>query len=151
MLYFFPGLFFILFSNFGSFMVILVGLGSWIRFVGLGFSFDWIWGLWCRAFWVFWGLGSLYKHRRITLGIKLCVHPTATVKSMTLGHMHIPISRSFCFVNSVWYVKPFKQISLFKKATIKNCSECTGRARIVRQGGHRSSNVLTKFVEMTQI
>ena len=101
-----------------------------------------VWGLWCGAFWVFWGWGSLYKHRRITLGIKLCVHPTAKVKSMTLGHMHILISRGFCLVNSVWYVKPFKQIMLFKKATIKNCSECTGRARIVRQEGHRSSNVI---------
>ena len=43
---FFPGLFFIIFSYFGSFMVV------W----GLGF---WVWGLWCGAFWVFW-VGALY-------------------------------------------------------------------------------------------
>ena len=57
-LYFFPGLFLIIFSYFCSFMVVW-GLGSKIGFLGLGFSVDWVWGLWCGAFWVFLGLGSL--------------------------------------------------------------------------------------------
>ena len=38
-LYFFPGLFFISFSYFGSFMVV-PGLRSYIGFLGLGFSVD---------------------------------------------------------------------------------------------------------------
>ena len=41
---FFPGLFFIVFSYFGSFIVVwgfgVLGLGSYIRCLGLGFSVD---------------------------------------------------------------------------------------------------------------
>ena len=36
-----------------------LGLGSYIGFFGLGFSFDGFWGLWVGAFWVFW-VGALY-------------------------------------------------------------------------------------------
>ena len=32
----------------------VLGLGSYIGFLGLGFSVDVVWGLWCGAFWVFW-------------------------------------------------------------------------------------------------
>ena len=70
---FFPGLFFINFSYFGSFLVVwgfVLGLGSYIWFLGLGFSVDGVWGLWCGALWVFLGWGTLYKHKRITLGKK---------------------------------------------------------------------------------
>ena len=69
MLYFFPGLFFIIFSYFGSFMVIWgfgVGVLYWVFGVGLfhlmGFGAR-VWGLLG-----FWGWGALYKHKRITLG-----------------------------------------------------------------------------------
>ena len=44
MLYFFPGLFFLNFSYFGSFKVVL-GWGLILRFLGLGFSVDGVWGL----------------------------------------------------------------------------------------------------------
>ena len=37
----------------------VLGLGSYIGFLGLGFSVDGVWGLWCGAFWVFW-FGALY-------------------------------------------------------------------------------------------
>ena len=47
-------------------MFIYVGLGFWvlglgffIGFLGLGFSFDGVWGLWWVAFWGFW-VGALY-------------------------------------------------------------------------------------------
>ena len=53
---------------YGGLGVGVLGLWSWIGFVGLGFSFDGVWGLWCKAFWVFWGWGSLNKYRRISLG-----------------------------------------------------------------------------------
>ena len=46
----------------------VLGLGSYIGFFGSGFSVDGVWGLWCGAFWVFLGWGSIYKHKRITLG-----------------------------------------------------------------------------------
>ena len=49
--------------HFCSFMVVW-GLG----FLGLVFSVDRFWGLRCGAFWVFWGWGSLYKHKGIMLG-----------------------------------------------------------------------------------
>ena len=61
---FFPGLFFIILSYFGSFMVVWgfgVGVFSWW---GLG---PVVWGLLG-----FLGWGSLYKHKRITLGKKWC-------------------------------------------------------------------------------
>ena len=63
---FFPGLFFLLFSHLWWFRVLW--LGSWIGFLGLGFSVDWVCGLWCWVFLDFGGWGSLYKYRRITLG-----------------------------------------------------------------------------------
>ena len=54
----FPGLFFIIFSHFCSFMVWIwgfkVGVLDWV--FAVGFSVDGGWGLWCGAFWVF-GLG----------------------------------------------------------------------------------------------
>ena len=43
----------------------------WFGFLGLGFSVDGVWGLWCGAFWVFLGWCSLYKHKRINLGKKM--------------------------------------------------------------------------------
>ena len=62
MLYFFPGLFFIFFLFFAHlwwFGFGVLGLGSYIGFLRLGFSVDRVWGLWCGAFWVFW-VGALY-------------------------------------------------------------------------------------------
>ena len=47
------------------------GFRGWgLGLLRLGFSADRVWGLWCRAFWGFWGWGSIYKHRRINLGKK---------------------------------------------------------------------------------
>ena len=34
----------------------------------MGFLVDVVWVLWCGAFWGFW---ALYKHRRVTLEIKM--------------------------------------------------------------------------------
>ena len=45
---------------FFSFLLIYGGLGSWIGFLGLVFSVDGVLGLWCGAFLVFWGWGSVY-------------------------------------------------------------------------------------------
>ena len=62
-LYFFPGLFFTIFSYFCSFMVVwglgFLGWGSYIGFLRYGCSVIGIWGLRCGAFWVF-GNGALY-------------------------------------------------------------------------------------------
>ena len=61
------------FSQFCSFLVVWeLGFWGWglrlgFRFSGLGFSVDGVCGLWSGAFWVFWGWGSLYKHRKIPL------------------------------------------------------------------------------------
>ena len=56
-LYFFPGLFFILFSNFCLFMVVWRSrLWEWGH--RLGFSVDEVWGLWRGVFCFFGGLGS---------------------------------------------------------------------------------------------
>ena len=63
---------------FGLFIFILIFSHLW-WFEGWGFGvgvLNWVfgvgvWGLWCGAFSFFWGWGSLYKHRRITLGIKI--------------------------------------------------------------------------------
>ena len=52
--------------NFLLFLLIYGGFG----FLGLGFSVVGVWGLWCEAFWVFWGWGSLYNHKGIILGKK---------------------------------------------------------------------------------
>ena len=51
-------------------VVVLLWMGSSCVFGVRLFSWR-VWGLWCVAFWVFWGWGSLYTHKRITLGIKL--------------------------------------------------------------------------------
>ena len=64
--------------NFFSFLLIYGGLGFWgwglgLGFLGLGFSIVGVLGLWCGAFGVFLDWGSLYKHRRTTLGKKLCL------------------------------------------------------------------------------
>ena len=73
-LYFFPRVIIYIFSLFCSYYG---GLGFGGGGLGLGF---WGWsfqsvigvlGLWCGSFWVFWGWGSLYKHRIITLGKNL--------------------------------------------------------------------------------
>ena len=48
---FFPGLFFIIFSFLAHLWWFgVLGLGSYIGFLGLGFSVDGVWGLWCGAF-----------------------------------------------------------------------------------------------------
>ena len=39
----------------------VLGLGSYMGFLGLGFSVDGVWGLWCGAIWVFW-VGALYMN-----------------------------------------------------------------------------------------
>ena len=63
LLYFFPGLFFIIFFLFwliyGGLGFGVLGLGSYIGFLGLGISVDGVWGLWCEAIWVF-RVGALY-------------------------------------------------------------------------------------------
>ena len=90
LLYFFPGLLFILFSLFCSFNGGWgVGvLGSWIGSFGVGL-FSWCgFGLWCRAFYDFWGWDSLYKHRRITLNQKLCLNPCSICKTWWLSCVH---------------------------------------------------------------
>ena len=46
---------FLIFAHLWCFGVL--GLGSYIGFLGLGFSVDGVWGLWCGAFWVFSGMG----------------------------------------------------------------------------------------------
>ena len=57
-IFFFPGLFFIIFFLFlliyGGLGFGVLGLGSYFGFLGLGLSVDGVWGLWCGAFWVFW-------------------------------------------------------------------------------------------------
>ena len=71
-LYFFPGLFFISFWGLG---LGVLGLGSYIGFLGVR-VFSWwglgpvVWGLL-----VFLGWGSLHKHKRITLGEKMIRAP----------------------------------------------------------------------------
>ena len=45
----------------------ILGLGPWIGFLGLGFSVDGVWCLWCEAFLFFLGVGAL-GHRKITQG-----------------------------------------------------------------------------------
>ena len=63
LLYFFPRVilynFFLFWLIYGGLGFGVLGLGSLIRFLGLGFSVDGVWGLWCGAFWVFW-VGALY-------------------------------------------------------------------------------------------
>ena len=55
-LYFFPRVilfyFFLILAHLWWFGV--VGLGSYIGFLGFGFSVDGVWGLWCGVFGVFW-------------------------------------------------------------------------------------------------
>ena len=62
------------FSQFGSLMVVW-GLGFWVLdwVLGVG-NFSW-WGSWRGAFLVLQGSGSLYKHRRITLGKNGALEP----------------------------------------------------------------------------
>ena len=69
-IFFFPGLFFLIFSYFCSFMVVWgfgVGVLYWVFGV-----FSW-WGLGPVVWGLlgFLGLGSLYKHKRINLGKKI--------------------------------------------------------------------------------
>ena len=63
MLYFFPRVilhnFFLFWLIYGGLGFGVLGLGSYIGFLGLGFSVDGVWGLWCGAFWFFW-VGALY-------------------------------------------------------------------------------------------
>ena len=62
-LYFFPrGIlynFFLFWLIYGGFGFGVLGVGSYIGFLGLGISVDGVWGLWYRAFWLFW-VGALY-------------------------------------------------------------------------------------------
>ena len=74
---FFPGIFFIIFSYFGSFMVVL-GLGSYIGFWGWGFQLMGI-GACGVGPSGFLGWGSLYNHKRMTLGKKWCQHPVMVI------------------------------------------------------------------------
>ena len=68
----------VIFYTFMSSLLIYVGLGvgvfglvSLIGCFKVVFSVHWVWCLWCRAFSVFRGGGSLYKHIRINLGKNL--------------------------------------------------------------------------------
>ena len=62
-LYIFPRVilhnFFLFWLIYGGLGFGVLGLGSYIGFLGLGFSVDGVWGLWCGAFWDFW-VGALY-------------------------------------------------------------------------------------------
>ena len=70
-LYFFSGLFFIISFYYCSLMVAWgFGVGVLYGLLRLGFSVDGVMGLWCGAFWNFFGWDFLYKHKRITLGKK---------------------------------------------------------------------------------
>ena len=51
--------FFLFLLIYGGFRFGVLGLGSYFGFVGLVFSVDGAWGLWCGAFWVFW-VGAVY-------------------------------------------------------------------------------------------
>ena len=52
--------FFLILLIYGGFRVGVLGLGFWIRFLGVGIYVDGVCGLWCGAFWVFFGVGALY-------------------------------------------------------------------------------------------
>ena len=52
-------IFFLFLLIYGGLGLGVLGLGSYFGFLGLGFSVDGVWGLWCGAFWVFWD-GALY-------------------------------------------------------------------------------------------
>ena len=72
-LYVFPGLFFIFFSHFCSFMVVWgLGLGSQIWLLGSGSQLKGSWACGVRSFGIFW-VAALYKRIKISLGKKLCV------------------------------------------------------------------------------
>ena len=43
----------------------VLGFGSLIRFFGMRISVDAVWGLWCGAFWVLSGWGSLTELKNI--------------------------------------------------------------------------------------
>ena len=75
---FFPGLFFSFHYYFFSFMEIwelaFWDWGhQWSIFLGAGVKIyvDSVYGLWRRAFWVFWCLGYFYKLIIMTLGIQM--------------------------------------------------------------------------------
>ena len=81
---FFPGLFFILFSQFCSLMVVWgleVVVSVWV--FGVGVFIWWGWGLWCGTFWFVRGWGSRKKNKRITLGKKWCSSNFLVEPSMT--------------------------------------------------------------------
>ena len=83
--YIFPGLFFTFFSHSRSFMTVWVlRLGSWIGFSGLGFSVDWVLGLWCEAIWVFGGWSCLYKYIKINLGKRLRANDVIEISNRVL-------------------------------------------------------------------
>ena len=73
MLYFFPRVilcnFFLFWLIYGGLGFGVFGLGSYIGFLGLGFSVDGVWGLWCGVFWVFW-VGALYINKKNNPGKK---------------------------------------------------------------------------------
>ena len=73
---------------FFSILLINGGFGSWNGFLGLGCSIDGVWGLRCRAFWVLWGWGSRYKHKRITLGKNGACQPYAFIILSNFHHSH---------------------------------------------------------------
>ena len=52
-------IFFLFWLIYGGLGFRVLGLVSYIGFLGLGFSVDGVLGLWCGAFWVFW-VGALY-------------------------------------------------------------------------------------------
>ena len=71
--YFFQGYslyFFLIFAHlwWGLWWFRVSGWGIGLGFCGWFFQLMGFGGLWCGAFWVFWGWGFLYKHKRITLG-----------------------------------------------------------------------------------
>ena len=81
-------------SEFCSFMVVW-GFGVEVLDLvfGDGFPVDWVCGLWCGAFWVFLGWGSLYKHKRINLG-KMVPAECLALQTLT-KEIHFLISVAF--------------------------------------------------------
>ena len=74
--------------------MVVWGLGSWIGFLGLGFSVDGACGF--GLSWIF-GVGALYIyiHRRLTLGKKLCKYHLVSDRYCLLIYLRCTCTQSF--------------------------------------------------------
>ena len=94
-----------------SFMVVR-GLGFWIFdwAFGVRYSDEWVWGLWCLAFWAFFGLVSLHKHRRITLSFfshntLFCAVPAENEHRITVSWLNqYPFLNGSLNETVLWYM-----------------------------------------------